>query len=77
MDDYAIDMEAEEGKHNEEARPSMRISALAPGLSSLANSHPSMHNMDRNYLDSRVDYEGMQAPVSFCRKNKFVLFGYR
>lgn len=63
MDDYANDMEAEVGEHDEEARPNMRISALAPGLSSLANSHPSMHNIDRTYLDSRVDYEGMQAPV--------------
>lgn len=62
MDDYADDREAEEGRLHRDKRPRRRISALAPGLASLANSHPRMYNLDRQYLASRADYAGQVAP---------------
>jgi hypothetical protein len=39
-----------------------RINAFVPGLASLANSHRGLHNMDRIYETSRMDYNGQIAP---------------
>ena len=39
-----------------------RINAFVPGIASLANSHRGLHNMDRIYETSRMDYNGQMAP---------------
>jgi hypothetical protein len=62
MDDYSNDDEAEEGRADASKRPFRRVSALVPGIASLANSHPKMNNLDRDYASSRVDYLGQTAP---------------
>lgn len=62
LDDYTNNDEVEAGRLDEELLPQRKMSAFVPGIASLANSHPRMHNIDRIYENSRRDYNGMVAP---------------
>lgn len=39
-----------------------RTNAFVPGIASLSNSHKGLHNIDRIYENSHIDYNGQMAP---------------